>query len=319
MLAMDLPVRSTCAVALLLTTSCVLGPEPMLARSLREGTYCASPLPLRPGAFPTPDVASPTTHAVEVRGYTPRAIDTARWIGALDPLERLAEAEARGSPRAETADLRGQVNDVIAVAMLDVSSVVANIECEEGRANHVAAELRDAEERQTRRLTAYSLVLSAGTAIAGGVLAISEKNQTPAGVVGIGGGVAAGTFGVATLQVHRTTTFRHPRDILGQVWRGDAHSDFPESVWAYLSRPELTENRERSRRDYLVQGWKESGWLGDDAAHPAPGLVALHFGDGGTYDADGLTHRADMLSSVSEVANLMSHDLQYLASEAAYR
>jgi hypothetical protein len=166
MLAMDLPVRSTCAVALFLSTSCVLGPEPMLARRLREGTYCASPLRLRPGASPTPDVASPTTHAVDVRGYTPRAIDTARWIGALAPLERLAEAEARGSPRAESADLHGQVNDVIAVAMLDVSSVVANIECEEGRANHVAAELRDAEERQTRRLTAYSLVLSAGTAAA---------------------------------------------------------------------------------------------------------------------------------------------------------
>jgi hypothetical protein len=304
----------------LLSTACVLGPEPVFARNVREGAYCA---PLHPvdvaAARASPEEASAPAPAAEARGYSTRALGTARAIGALAQVERLAQAEARGASAGELADLRGQLNDAIALAWLDVSSTVAGAECEEGRAGQIASDLRDAEQRQTRRLTAYSLVLSAATAVSAGVLAIADKDQTPASVVGIGAGLTAGALGFATLAVHRTTVFRHPRNILGQIWQGGAHPDFPESVWAYLTRQELTRNRDRARRDYLVEAWKDSGRLGEEIARPDPDRVALYFGEGGVYDADGLDDRADMLSEVSELVNLMNHDLQDLASEAAYR
>jgi hypothetical protein len=70
-------------------------------------------------------------------------------------------------------------------------------------------------------------------------------------------------------------------------------------------------------RDYLVNAWKHSGRLGPDSHHIDPEKVALYFGNGGTYDADSLEDRGDMLSEVREAVGLMSHELQYLATEAA--
>ncbi|HEY8042391.1 MAG TPA: hypothetical protein VIF15_21455 [Polyangiaceae bacterium] len=306
----------------LLPCACVLGPPPNVARNVAEGEYCASQnaLDTTPASHPPPEEASAPARVAVERGYTPRSLDTARAIGAVVQVERLAEARARDAPESEIVDLRGQLNDAIALATLDLSSTVANISCEEGRAGQIATDLRDAERVQTRNLTAYSLAVTAAAAIGGGALAFANRSDpTPAAGVGIAGGVAGGSFGLATLAVHRSTTYLHRRNVAGQIWYGGAHPDFPDLVWAYVTRPEFTGSRHRSIREALVKEWMESGRLGDDPAHPSPERVALYFGQGGTYDADGLDDRADMLSEVREAVDLMNHDLQHLASEAQHR
>jgi hypothetical protein len=305
------------AALALFCTSCVLGPDPVIARNVTAGGYCASQHVLDPATShpPPEDVALPAHAAVE-RGYTRRALDTARAIGALGQVERLAQAEARAAPSAEIVDLRGQLNDAIAIATIDLSSTVAHIECEEGRAGQIASDLREAEQKQTQRLTAYSIVSSSVATIGAGVLAMAAKDPVPGGMVAIAGGVTGGAFGLASLYVHRTATFIHERNILGQLWFGGAHPDFPEIVWAYLTRPQFTREGDRTMRDSVVLTWKQSGRLGGDPEHPAPDRIALYFGQGGTYDADGLEDRADMLSEVREAVDLMNHDLQHLATEA---
>jgi hypothetical protein len=230
-------------------------------------------------------------------------------------MERLVEAEDRGAPEGEIADLRGRLNDTIGATALDLGSVVANIHCEEWRAREVASWVHDAESKQVRRFTAASLVLAASAAIATGVLSLVDKNDVAAAVVGIGGGVVAGTLGFSTLSVHETTRYLHPRNLLGQVWRGGPHPDFPETVWSFLTRPKPA-MPDRTPREDIVDMWKDSGRLGDDPAHPDPERVALIFGEGGTYDANGLFARAGMLGELGQIVNLMSHDLQHLATAA---
>jgi hypothetical protein len=308
------------AAPAILCTSCVLGPDPVIAHNVTEGAYCASQHVLDPAAsHPPPEEATLPARTAVDRGYTPRALDTARAIGALAQVERLAQAEARGASSAEIVDLRGQLNDAIAIATLDISSTVAHIECEEGRAGQIASDLREAEQKQTQRLTAYSIVSSSVATVGAGVLTITSKDPVPGGAVAVAGGVTGGTFGLASLFVHRTGTFRHARNILGQLWFGTAHPDFPEIVWAYLTRPQFTREQDRTMRDSVVLTWKQSGRLGDDPEHPSPDRIALYFGQGGTYDADGLDDRADMLSEVREAVDLMHHDLQHLATEATRR
>jgi hypothetical protein len=308
------------AALALASASCVLGPEPRLARHVALGTYCSSRETFdRRSSRGGAEEASAPAIAAAPRGYAPRALDAARAIGALGQVERLAEAHERGATASELADLRGQVNDTITMATLDLASTTADLACEEGRASQVASDLRAAEQAQTRRLAAYSLVLGAGAAVIGGVLAVTDKNQVPGGVVGIAGGVAGGTFGFATLAVRRSTTFRHARNILGEVWRGEAHPSVPDVVWGYLTRPQFSRTADRTVRDALIASWKESGTLGDDPEHPAAARVALYFGEGGTYDADGLDDRANMLSDVREVVSLMNYGLEHLANEVADR
>jgi hypothetical protein len=313
------PTIALAAFACLASSACVLGPEPVFARNVAEGSYCASPH-ARDGesSHAPPEAASSPASAAAMSRFSPRALDMARAIGALAQVERLADAEARHASDAEMADLRGQLNDAVQTATLDLASMVAHLECAEGRATQIASDLRKAEQTQTKRLTAYSLVLSALGAIGAAALAVADKDQTPAAVVGITGGVTGGAFGLATLAVHRTTTFRHERNVLGQVWRGDAHPDIPEVVWAYLSRAQFTKSGARSYRDHLVVTWKESGRLGE-SDHVDAARVALYFGDGGVYDADGLDDYAGMLSDVREIVDLMHHDLAHLSIEAARR
>jgi|HubBroStandDraft_2_1064218.scaffolds.fasta_scaffold173733_2 hypothetical protein len=303
-----------------LTAACVIGPEPRFAKIVATGEYCPPHQALdSPGGQRGVDAPDKEASAVVLREYTTRELDTARAIGALDLVEHLSSARERGASEAEIADLRGQLYDAISVARLDISSAVAHLSCEEGRASQIASDLRAAEQAQTRNLTAYSLVLSAAAAIAGGILAVADKNSAPAGVVGIGGGVAGGAFGFATLAVHRTTEFRHAPNILGELWTGLQHRSYPEVVWAYLTRPQFTRSGDRTVRDGLILSWKQSGRLGDDAARPSPSRTALYFGEGGVYDADGLDDRANMLSEVRELVSLMTYDLQHLATESARR
>jgi hypothetical protein len=177
--------------------------------------------------------------------------------------------------------------------------------------------LRDAESAQTKALTAYSLAIGALAALGAGLTALaSPHNAKPGAVVDISGGVIGGVLGVATLTVHRSTEYRHARNALGEVWSGGAHPAFPEIVWAYLTRATFAINSEPSVRAWLVREWRESGRLGKDPAQPSPERVALYFGAGGTYDADALDDRIDMLSEVREALELMNHDLQHLAAEA---
>jgi hypothetical protein len=315
------PSGAALAALALLMASCILGPKPTLPSNIAAGDFCASRNNLQssPRSRSSPEHEGLASNAAAERGYPVRSLDVAGAIGALGLVERLAEARIQEASENEISDLRGAIFDAITIATLDLASTVAHIECEQGRADEIAANLRDAEAEQTRRLTAFSLVLSAAGAVASGVLDLAENNMTASAIVGIGGGVSGGVLGFATLAVHRTAYFRHARNILAEVWYGDAHPDLPDSVWAYLTQPSFGAGHSSAIREDLVVKWKASGRFGKDSAHPSAERIALYLGAGGAYDADGLEDRANMLIDLRDVIDLMNHDLQELATDISYR
>jgi hypothetical protein len=311
----------TLAALALLCPSCILGPKPILPSSVTTGSFCASPYSLDSSRArsPVPEDDSVRADAAAERGYAPHTLETCRAIGVLGLVERLAEARNRGASESEVANLRAEIFYAISMATLDLASTVAHIECEEGRASEIAANLRDAEAEQTRRLTAFSLMLSATGAVAAGVLDLTDTNMTASSIVGIAGGVAGGVLGFATLAVHRTADFRHDRNILGEIWNGDRHPDVPEAIWTYLTRPQSGTSPGRSTRESLISKWKTTGRLGKDPANPSSERIALYFGPGGIYDADELEDRAEMLLEVRDVIDLMNHDLRQLETDVSSR
>ena len=238
----------------------------------------------------------------------------------LGLIERLAEARGQGVPEDEDRRaLRGEIFDSISIATLDLASTVAHIGCKGGARLRVAGNLRDAEAEQIQRLTAFSLMVSAAGAVASGALNLGDKNMTAASVVGIGGGVAGGVLGFATLGVHRTAAFRHDRNILAQVWPADHHPDFPDAIWAYLTRKAFGTSPGYSIRESLAAKWKASKNLGDDAGRPSADRIALYFGAGGIYDADRLGSRAEMVIELRDVVDLIDHDLRQLETDVSHR
>jgi len=297
--------------------SCILGPHPNAAKNLEEGEYCASPHALGVETEPASDPPGQPAPEATALGYSPHAIETARAIGARALLERLAHAQATRAPEEAVLHFKGQLNDAIIMATLDLSSTIAHVLCEEGRAFQMASNLRDAEQTQTRNLTAWSLAVTSLATIASGTLALADKDPVPSGAAAITGGAGGLALGTGTLLVHRSASFLHARNVLAEVWYGGRdHPDFPALVWAYLTWPEFGIHGSRTVRDYLVAAWTQSGRLGE-RGQPSRDRVDLLFGRGGTYDADALDDRGDMLSEVREAIGLMNHELQHLASEEA--
>lgn len=302
-------------LALLLSASgCVLGPSPQVATLSTHGDYCATQHPIADVDAP-PDAELAPAPEANKRGFSPRAIDTARAIGAVKLLERLAKGESDKLVEEDIIDLRAQLIDAIQMAQLDLASTSAELECEQERATQVAAALRTAEAQQTRNITTDSLIVTAAAAIGAGLLSITDKDPTPSAIVGIGGGGLGGGLGLATLAVHRTLEFTHKRNVLGELWAGQSHPDFPQSVWTYLTRKEFSDG-ERARRDWLLSAWKDAERFTDKPNDPQRTLL---FGNGGRYDADGLEDRAAMLDELEATVSLMNHELQHLATEASQR
>lgn len=298
-----------------LTSACVLGPAPQVAPLATHGNYCASQHAIADVDAPPDAEQAPAPEATK-RGFSSHAIDTARAIGAVNLLERLAHAETEHAAEGDIIDYRAQLIDAIQMATLDLASTSAELECEQERATQVATALRTAESQQIRNITTDSLIVTATAAIAAGVLSIVDKDPAPSAIVGIGGGGLGGGLGLATLAVHRTIEFTHQRNVLGELWTGQAHPDFPQSVWTYLTRKEFMPSGDRTRRETLLEAWKDAERFTDHESDPQRALL---FGDGGRYDADALEDRAAMLDELEAAVSLMNHELQHLATEATQR
>lgn len=295
-------------------SGCLLGPAPQVAPLATHGDYCATQHPIADVDAPPDAEQAPAPEAIK-RGFSPRAIDTARAIGAVKLLERLAKGESDKAAEEDIIDFRAQLIDAIQMAQLDLASTSAELECEQERATQVASALRTAEAQQTRNITTDSLIVTASAAIAAGILSIEDKDPAPSAIVGIGGGGLGGGLGLATLAVHRTIEFKHTRNVLGELWTGQSHPDFPQSVWTYLTRREFTDG-ERSRREMLIIAWRDAERFTEAPNDPQRALL---FGGGGRYDADGLEDRAAMLDELEAAVSLMNHELQHLATEASQR
>jgi hypothetical protein len=81
-------------------------------------------------------------------------------------------------------------------------------------------------------------------------------------------------------------------------------------VWAYLSRREFSNEQRASIRDKIVERWHRYQGLEQE-----PDDTSALFGAGGRYDADLLQTRAQMLDEVRAEVDLLSQDLESLASE----
>jgi hypothetical protein len=80
-------------------------------------------------------------------------------------------------------------------------------------------------------------------------------------------------------------------------------------VWAYLSRPDFSNDGQRAIREHIVERWRAAEGVGDD-----PVVAHLVFGGGGQYDAETLRLRAAMLSEIAAEVDLASQDIAALAA-----
>ncbi|MCL2449793.1 MAG: hypothetical protein FWD17_12670 [Polyangiaceae bacterium] len=271
------------ALACLAPTACA---GPQLVRA--EG-YCAPPS----GAL----VTIPSEPAKPSASYAERI---AALLGASPAFEE--------RPRTESGRLLAL--ERIELARLAIAATGAELECEQDRAEQAAEALQRVKDNQAQALTIGSIGVAAMTSVASALLATRNASAAAQDSVAIGGGVVTAGLALGSLYVHPTVPLQTPRNLLAPLWIGpEPPQVYPTIVWTYLTRPEFSNDRQRSIREHLVDRWRRETGLGEDA-----GLARLLFGSGGDYDIDALRARVELLGEVEAEVHLESQDLASFAA-----
>ncbi|MBY0339402.1 MAG: hypothetical protein K2X11_22505 [Acetobacteraceae bacterium] len=288
------------AILLLPLLGCATRPD-------REGMRDTAPGCVIPeAAAPAPVVEVPPLPWLSERSNA-----VAASIGALPALHGLG-TPVRGNEALRRLALRQEVTERVLLALLDVSSTLAMIDCEGERGDQLRTRLQAAESRRARQLGIASIGLGAATAVVTGGLSFVGNNAVA--IAGITGGLAEASAGAALLLGGADGQLRHPRNLLREAWERPARSTlFPAVVWRHLSRRDA--GQELSELDALVLSWRQDGLLGAEGTPAAARREALLFGDGGRYDVSALEARDAMLDLLEARVALMSRDLRNLLLE----
>ncbi|MEX5220192.1 MAG: hypothetical protein NW701_20425 [Nitrospira sp.] len=248
-----------------------------------------------------------------------RVREAADAIDVLGPLIELRELE-QGQGIVEGPEVawrllqtRQRISHRIALAALDVSSTVAELDCEESRADHVADGLREMLQQRSERDLFLIFAGDIWLGIIAGSLGLAGHPTTQAEAA-IVGGILETSIGLLSAFADETYEFRHPRNHLRDIRDGSSGSEvFPGSVWRYFNGPSWVLPGETIRQA-LLEYWKEEGRLGqtDEVERRR---TELFFGDGGVYGMKDLRIRAEMLNHLKSEVLRIGQDLNNLLYE----
>ena len=311
---------------IVLLSGCVSGPQTPthgISESDLLGGFCSSTptvdptffssVPLRP-AQQTPDV--PVENRLSLRSEGMSQIMGVTSL--VQQIGRLKTQDAQGiaGAREGWVEARQQLSNRVLLTMLEVSSVTAEADCEQTRAQHVATALSTDLVSRVQRQTLYAILGDAMIGILGGALSLGGST-TAAAASDVFGGVITTSFGLSAAFADSQATFQHERNLLRDIWNGPKESAlFPAPVWRFLNSPaENKGDREKTRRELLVADWRKHEWLGEVKSETEQKRIALFFGDGGTYSVEEFQIRAQMLGFLKTYVNLMNQHLNALIRE----
>lgn len=247
--------------------------------------------------------------------YSSIAIDIADVMHVLPLLNRLALLEhTHDVDEAERA--RRKLINRVQLATLEVSSLVAELECEVHRADEVQDRLKYAQYTRSMSQTILSVVIGGLVNVMTGGLGLVTGAGDTAHIISVAGGILEVLFGTSANFAKVRQEFRHPHNHLERLWTGEDIRDYyPPRIWQFLTIPNSRDHQGRSLRDVLIEAWQEQGRVGKHDSRQARERERLLFGTGGLYDADDLHIREAMLQQLESSIQLMHQDLETLLRE----
>jgi hypothetical protein len=270
-------------------------------------------LHLPPQVLPTP----PETETPVSVALTPPARRLADVLGLNPLLSRVARSQGKAGRQAIEADLQllavGQdISDRVLHVMIDVSEIVAELDCERARSQELAVRLEEIENDIRNKRTVTAVMAEPTFHILAATSLVFGMPVVAGGLEVVGNGLRLG-FGLAAGRVEQNETMTHVHNFMQEVWEGPQEpSYFPPTVWHYLNQPAKNGNGTTSR-EVILEIWR--GHLGEPGSEMESHRMELFFGNGGIYGVRDLRHRADMLGVLSAFIALMIHDIKALFTE----
>ena len=256
--------------------------------------------------------------------FSVRALETARIIGVVPLLRQVPDLRGQPAPDRDTelAALRVQqrITEQILLAMLEVASAQAHIDCEEERGAQLRDHLQKVENRRARRLGLTSILIGAATAILSGGVGLARPDSLAGNVIGTVGGAAEAGAGLSLMYGSASGELRTEGNLLREVWEGPERPVLlPASVWRFLNRPVPADPTGRTVRQEIVAEWHAGERLGRAGSAEERAHLALLLGSGGLFTVDDLLTRDAMLDILRAQVSQMSQDLERLLRELVAR
>jgi hypothetical protein len=265
--------------------------------------------------------ASPVERQEAVNLYSPIAVHVAEVMDLLPLLNNLARLEHQRAPSAEIERARRKFTTRLQLANMEVSSLVAEIECEVQRADEVQDRLKHVQTTRTTTQTLLAVIFGGLANILSGGIGMATQAGDTSNIVSVAGGTLEVLFGASANFTKVRQEFSHPHNHLQAFWdgKGKEREFFSPGVWRFLTEPDIRDLEGHSLRDVLVQTWNEEGRLGKPGSHQEQQRKTLLFSEGGLYDSEDLHVREAMLHQLESSIQLMHQDLETLLREVLLR
>lgn len=252
--------------------------------------------------------------------YSRIAVHIAGVLDVLPLLNRLAHLEIQRAPPGDIERARRKLTTRLDLAGMEVSSTVAEIECEVQRADEVQDRLKQVQTARSTTQTILGVIFGGFANILSGGLSIATGGDA-GNIASVAGGALEVLFGTSANFTKVRQEFSHPHNHLQAFWDGPGKERqyFSPAVWRFLTEPNIRDAEGHSLRDVLVSTWEEEGRLGKPGSEEEKRRKVLLFGEGGEYDSDDLHVREAMLQQLESSVQLMHQDLETLFREVLLR
>lgn len=283
-----------------------------VSSELRSLPVSNSEQPLGRSAFVERDAA--------VTLYSPTAIHIADVMELLPLLNRMARLEVAHAAPVDIERVRRKLVTRLQLATLEVSGLVAEIECEVQRADQVQDRLKDVQTTRVTSQTILGVIFGGLANILSGGIGMATRAGDAGNIASVTGGALEVLFGTSANFTKVRQEFSHPRNHLAAVWDGSPQSEFfSDRTWRFLTEPGIRDLEGQSLRDVMLQTWQEEGRLGEPGSGREKEREQLLFGSGGVYDSEQLHVREAMLQQLESSIQLMHQDLETLLREILMR
>ena len=255
-----------------------------------------------------------------VKLYSPIGVHIADVTGLLPLLNRMARLELQPAASTDIERVRRKLVTRLQLATLEVSGLVAEIECEVQRADQVQDHLKDIQLTRITSQTILGVIFGGLANIVSGGIGLATGAGDVGNIASVAGGALEVLFGSSANFTKVRQEFSHPRNHLAVVWEGSPQSELiSQRAWRFLTESSTRELEGNSLRDVMLKTWREGERLGEPGSVREKERKALLFGSGGVYDSDQLHVREAMLQQLESSIQLMDQELETLLREVLIR
>ncbi|WP_284180478.1 hypothetical protein [Sphingobacterium faecium] len=234
-------------------------------------------------------------------------------LGLTEEMKELGKLKGNSSvdARIRKLTINDQINRTLLLALSDINTAAAELDCEAERVDQVAGYIDEINAARNNKLVVGSIALGALASIAGAVITNNDVNSA----VGITGGLLGGGLGFFTLNPKgKKVEFYHPHNLLRNVWtQNDTDQSFSPFIWYMLSEKIFSNDGTNSLLHNLKNRWIDYQFDNDKNQ----GNQSVIFSDGGIYYADDLHSRAAMINQLQAVIRSINQGVNNLILDAS--